>query len=136
MRDNKETELLDEVLFVQKFIELLYENTDDMTFARYPITAKKDSHFYSQAEDNVMINLHVLRQWALRIFKVLDSISGYIDYQVDEMKEWRAETKVFLLKALRMKWGYQIFGQAAVNYPPSVHCSRTPTNKKEARFAI
>ena len=91
LRDSKHTELLDEMLFVQKFIDILYQNTDDMTFARYPITAKKENHFYVEAKGNVTIDLHALRQWVLRIATILDNVTGYVDYQVEQMQEWRSE---------------------------------------------
>ena len=92
LRDSKNKEILDEMLFVQKFIEILYENTDDMTFARYPVTSKKENHFYVDAEQNVTIDLNVLRQWVLRLFRVLDTVTGYIYYQTEQLKEWRADT--------------------------------------------
>ncbi len=79
------------MLFVQKFIEILYQNTDDMTFARYPITAKKENQFYVGGNCNVTIDLNVLRQWVLRVFTILDNVSGYIDFQADQIKEWRSE---------------------------------------------
>lgn len=50
LRDTRNDELLDEILFVQRFIDILYQNTEDMTFARYPITAKKENQFYVEAE--------------------------------------------------------------------------------------
>ena len=91
LRDTNNSELLDEILFVQKFIDILYQNTDDMTFARYPITSKKENQFYIEAKGNVTIDLNVLRQWVLRIAHILDSVTGYIDYQVEQMQEWRSE---------------------------------------------
>lgn len=89
--DTKNEELLDEMLFVQRFIDILYQNTEDMSFARYPITAKKENQFYIEAEGNVTIDLNVLRQWVLRIANILDNVTSYIDYQVDQMQEWRSE---------------------------------------------
>ena len=97
LRDNKEAELLDEMLFVEKFIDILCENVDekDMDFARYPIKRNKDTHFYAHAkpgdEENVTINLNVLCQWVLRIFKILDVISWGIANEIEDMEEWRAE---------------------------------------------
>jgi hypothetical protein len=62
-----------------------------MTFARYPITAKKENQFYVGGNCNVTIDLNVLRQWVLRVFTILDNVSGYIDFQADQIKEWRSE---------------------------------------------
>lgn len=91
LRDTGNRDLLDELLFVQKFIDILYQNTDDMTFARYPIDSKKKNHFYVDAKGNVTIDLHVLRQWVLRIAQIMNNVSGFIDFQVDQMQEWRSE---------------------------------------------
>lgn len=91
LRDTKNGELLDEILFVQRFIDILYQNTEDMTFVRYPITAEKENHFYIEAGKNVTIDLNVLRQWVLRIAHIMNNITSYIDYQVDQMQEWRSE---------------------------------------------
>lgn len=91
LRDTKNTELIDEMLFVQEFIDILYANTDDMTFARYPINSKKDAHFFVKSSRNVVVNLNVLRQWVKRLFSILDGITGYIDWQVETLKDMRSE---------------------------------------------
>ncbi len=88
LRDTTNDELLNEMLFVQRFIEILYQNTEDMTFARYPINSKKENQFYIEAEENVTIDLNVLRQWVLRIAYILDNVTGFVDYEIDQMKEW------------------------------------------------
>lgn len=93
LKDSHNIELLDEMLFVQKFIEILYQNTDDMTFARYPINSKGGKHFYVERKENVTIDLNAFRQWVIRLFRVLDSCTGYVDYQVDEIKQWQAEMR-------------------------------------------
>lgn len=95
LKDSGNRDLLEEMNFVQKFIAYLYQNTDDMTFARYPITAKGEQHFYVTEKDNVTINLAVFRQWVLRLFHILDSCTGYVDYQVDEIKDWQAEMRSY-----------------------------------------
>lgn len=91
LRDTANSELLDEMLFIQKFIEILYQNTDDMTFARYPITAKGKKHFYVEKTENVAIDLNVFRQWVLRVHKVLDGCTDFIEFQVEQIKEWQAD---------------------------------------------
>jgi hypothetical protein len=91
LRHTKNHELIDEMLFVQKFIDILYANTDDMTFARYPINSKKDAHFYVKSSENVAINLNVLRQWVKRLFSILDNITSYIDWQIETLKDMSSE---------------------------------------------
>jgi hypothetical protein len=95
IKANKDKELLKEFLFIQKFVDILYANTDDMTFARYPITSNGNRHFYVEQKDNVTIDLDVFRQWILRVFHILDSCTGFVDYQIDQIKEWRYEMQQY-----------------------------------------
>jgi len=76
--------VLTELEFVQKFISIIYSKTSDMTFARYPIDKKKNEHFYVDSDDNVVVSLRVLRQWILRLHRILDNMD-YFDYLIDEM---------------------------------------------------
>ena len=91
IKENKDKELLPEFLFIQKFIAILYENTDDMTFARYPQSDKKADHFYVSRNENITIDLNVLKAWVDRIFHILDLSTGFINFQMDEIKEWSYE---------------------------------------------
>lgn len=91
LKQNGDKEIFCEMLFVKQFIDILYQNTDDMTFARYPITAKKDNQFYTDSPQNVTIDLNVLRQWVLRVFQILNNTTEYISYKTDQMKEMRAD---------------------------------------------
>ena len=94
LRDTNNTELKDELLFVKKFIDILYANTDDMTFARYPVNSKKEAHFYAKSSNNVVVDLNVLRQWVKRLFIILEGITGYIDWQVEELKDMSSEALI------------------------------------------
>ncbi len=91
LRDTCNRKLLDELLFVQRFIDILYQNTNDMTFARYPIDTKKNVHFYIEAGENITIDLRVLRQWVLRVAEVLDVVTDHIDSQVNQVQEWSSD---------------------------------------------
>ena len=85
---NKDKDLLPEFRFVQRFIKILYVNTADMTFARYPLTTENSNQFYVSKDENITIDLNVLKAWVVRIFHILDTSTGFIDYQIDEIKEW------------------------------------------------
>lgn len=91
LRKNADPEIIEEMMFVKTFIEILYQNTNDMTFARYPITSKKENHFYVGTHENVTIDLNVLRQWILRLSSVLENVTGYISYLTDQLKDMRAD---------------------------------------------
>jgi hypothetical protein len=91
LNTNNDKDLYKEFLFVEKFIDILYDNTSDMTFARYPITDKKDNHFYVDQDVNIVIDLNILKAWVVRVFHILDNSTSFIDFQMDEMKEWLYE---------------------------------------------
>ena len=72
---------------IEKFISNIYEKTDDMTFARYPMDKNKDGHFYIQALENEVIDLELLEEQIVYIYKLLDFI-----YEMPEMEmEFNAE---------------------------------------------
>lgn len=91
VKDNNNKDLLVELTFIKRFIDILYTNTDDMTFARYPVTSKGEQHFYVKEKNNVTIDLDVFRQWVIRVFHILDSCTGFIDIQIDQILEWKYE---------------------------------------------
>lgn len=91
IRENKDKELLPEYLFIQRFIEILYQNTDDMTFARYPLTTKDANHFYVSQPGNITIDLNVLKAWLVRVIRILDTSTSFVGQQIDETKEWLYE---------------------------------------------
>ncbi len=93
LRANNDSRLLKEFAFVEQFIEILYENTNDMTFARYPLTDKKVDQFYVGKNENIVIDLNVLKAWVTRIFLILNNNTGFVDCQIDEIKEGRYEMK-------------------------------------------
>lgn len=91
INQSSQKDLLIEFKFVKRFIEILYEHTDDMTFARYPIAKKGESHFYVKQSKNITIDLDVLRVWVCKVFSILDCCTGFVDFQIDEIKEWLYE---------------------------------------------
>ena len=91
IKQSSHKDLLPKLEFVKKFIDILYENTNDMTFARYPIDSDKQPHFYAQDTDNITIDLDVLRIWVCKTFDIFDSCTRSIDLQIDEIKDWLYE---------------------------------------------
>lgn len=78
-----------ELRFVLKFIDLLYEKTNDMSAMRYPIDKRnKDRQFYNNTFDfkNVVIDIEVYRVWIYRVFVILENITGFIDWAVNELE--------------------------------------------------
>lgn len=87
INQSSKKELLSDFEFVKKFIEILYMNTNDMTFARYPITNKGKNHFYVDKHENITIDLDVFRVWLCKVFEILDGCTGFIDFQIEKIKE-------------------------------------------------
>ncbi len=76
--------------FLLKFITNLYEKTDDMSFMRYSIdNKKKEPQFYAERfnSENIVIDLEVFKIWINKIFCILDNITGFVDYLVDQLEE-------------------------------------------------
>lgn len=72
---------------VEKFIENIYQKTDDMTFARYPLAKDKQGHFYIDTFENEVIDLEILLEQIVYVYKMLDFI-----YEMPELDlEIRAE---------------------------------------------
>lgn len=80
-RENNESETVTELLFLQKFIKTLYEETNDMSFARYAIDKNKENQFYADHPGNITIELNVLRQWCLRMYQIVDLSQNIFEVQ-------------------------------------------------------
>lgn len=87
IEQDEEKEFFNELKFVKKFIEYIYDKTDDMAFARYPINRKKDKQFYV-SNQNVIINLDSLLCWIIKIKDILEKICFALDCSVSELSEY------------------------------------------------
>ena len=76
---------------VEKFISNIYEKTDDMTFARYPLAKNKQGHFYIETFDNEVIDLELLREQSVYVFKMLDFIYEMPELDLEIQAESMAE---------------------------------------------
>lgn len=87
MEQNGDKDIRNEFKFIERFIGMLYKRTTDMTFARYPISSKKGNHFYVNQQNNIPVNLNVLRQWVIRSYRILDDCSVYFQSIVEDMTD-------------------------------------------------
>lgn len=85
---NKTTEqMFQGIKVVEKFIENIYKKTNDMTFARYPLAKDRQGHFYIDTFENEVIDLEILLEQIVIVYKMLDFI-----YEMPELDlELRAE---------------------------------------------
>ena len=76
---------------VKKFIDNIYDKTDDMAFARYPITNKDKEMFYACSETNVTVDLMLLKEQLSYVATMLDFIMDlmmrYWDFVCDMKQE-------------------------------------------------
>ncbi len=68
---------------IKNYIDNIYEKTDDMTFARYPVDKKKNSHFYLNTHDNVVINMEILKEQTILIYHLLHYIYEMLEMHID-----------------------------------------------------
>lgn len=90
-KDESTKEKKNELLFIKKFIEILYENTKDMSAMRYPINTGKELQFYNKSKENVTVSLLCYKIWLYKIFSILESLTSYIEFEVDELLDLLAE---------------------------------------------
>lgn len=67
---------------IENYIENIYEKTNDMTFARYPMDKNKNGHFYIQTLDNSVIDMELLEKQMVIVYKMLEFI-----YQTPELEQ-------------------------------------------------
>ncbi len=72
---NKTTEdMFAGIKVVERFINNIYEKTEDMSFARYPFSNKEDNHFYVNTSQNEVIDIENLSNQIIYIYKLLNFI--------------------------------------------------------------
>lgn len=69
---------------VGNFIENIYEKTDDMTFARYPMGKDKNGHFYIEKIGNTVVNMELLYTQMPIVFHMLDFIFEVPEMYIDD----------------------------------------------------
>lgn len=81
---------------VQKFIGNIYEKTNDMAFARYPIDSDHKEMFYTASQQNVVVDMAVLKEQITYVCNMLDYIMGllsrYWEYTC-EMQQYEDELR-------------------------------------------
>lgn len=77
-------QLWNAVKVVGKFIDNIYEKTDDMTFARYPMDKDNNGHFYIEKVGNTVVNMEELYKQLLVVFHMLDFIFDVPEMFIDD----------------------------------------------------
>ena len=85
---NKEIDdLITAIKLVQQFIEIIYDNTDDMAFARYSINTKNEDMFYTSALQNVTVDIELLQEELNYVVTMLDFIFDLLRQYIRNAQE-------------------------------------------------
>ena len=84
-------EMFQGIKVVGKFIDNIYAKTDDMTFARYPLAKDQQGHFYIDNFDNEVIDLELLEDQIVYVYKMLDFIYEMPELDLEIQAEAMAE---------------------------------------------
>ena len=88
---NEIVESITAIKLVKQFIANIFEKTDDMAFARYPINSKKEDMFYAASSENVVVDMELLKEQLSYVATMLDFVFDflyrYIEY-LQEMKQY------------------------------------------------
>lgn len=84
-------EMFQGIKVVGKFIENIYKKTDDMTFARYPLAKDKQGQFYIDTFKNEVIDLELLAEQIVYVYKMLDFIYEMPELDLDIRAEAMAD---------------------------------------------
>lgn len=79
-------QMLTAIKVINNFIDIIYEKTDDMTFARYPMSRKKKGNknpFYLEVFGNEVVDMELFNKEIVAVFHMLD----YLFEITDEMVE-------------------------------------------------
>jgi len=80
-------EMYSAIEVIENFIANIYKKTNDMTFARYPMAKDKNDHFYVQAFENEVVDLEILNQQIVIVYKLLDFIFEMPELDMDIQAE-------------------------------------------------
>lgn len=58
--------------YVKNFVENIYDKTNDMTFARYPLMKNGNGHFYAETYENETIDIFKLKNQLSIVFHMLE----------------------------------------------------------------
>lgn len=67
-------EMITAIQVVKNFIDNIYQKTDDMSFARYPITHDKKDMFYMSNNENVVVDLEKLKEQYSYVYMMMDAV--------------------------------------------------------------
>ena len=84
--DSCSDQLFEAIKVVENFIEHIYANSEDMTFARYPMQKNKEDQFYVFPHGNIVVNLEKLNQQLPIIYHMLDFILEMSEMYIENME--------------------------------------------------
>lgn len=68
---------------IKNYIKNIYDRGDDPTFVRYPTNNQHSFHFFIEEKQNTVIDLDLLTEQTIIVYKMLDYIFGYTKEMID-----------------------------------------------------
>lgn len=76
-------EIYTAVKLIYGFIKNIYANTNDMTFVRYPIQKDKTEQFYINEEENVVVDMVLLKEQMEYVIALTEFINEMLEDSMD-----------------------------------------------------
>lgn len=83
---NEIVESITAIKLVKQFIANIFEKTDDMAFARYPINSKKEDMFYAASSENVVVDMELLKEQLSYVATMLGFVSDFLCRYIEYLK--------------------------------------------------
>ena len=90
-KNSTKEQMFTAIKVVEKFIGNIYDKTEDMTFARYPMSKDKIGQFYIQALENEVIDLEMLKEQMVMVYKMLEFIYSMPELEIEIKEEIMSE---------------------------------------------
>ena len=75
------------IKLVKQFIANIFEKTDDMAFARYPINSKKEDMFHAASSENVVVDMELLKEQLSYVETMLDFVFDFLCRYIEYLQE-------------------------------------------------
>lgn len=83
------------IQLVRQFVDNIYEKTDDMAFARYPINSKKEDMFYTAQLNNVVVDMESLQEQLSYVATMLDFVFDFLCRYLEYLQEIKSEYDMY-----------------------------------------
>lgn len=84
---NEALRMQEGIKVIKNFIKKVYAKTSDITFARYPVTQKKQGQFYTNPSDNEVVDLELLKEQMIYVYRILEDLYNTPELRIEMHEE-------------------------------------------------